>query len=79
MLPPSPSVYLTDHAGVLSTDGKVLVWNLPGEKPAHSLTAGAAVRCVALSADGKMLASGGDDNSVQLWDPAAGKQLRKLE
>jgi WD40 repeat protein len=61
-----------------STDGKVLVWNLPADRPAHTLSAGAAVRCVALSADGKLLASGGDDNAVQLWDPATGKPIRKL-
>lgn len=59
-------------------DGKVLVWSLPADKPAHAMTAGAAVRAVALSADGKQLASVGDDNAVQLWDPATGKQVKKL-
>jgi WD40 repeat protein len=37
------------------------------------------VRAVALTNDGKMLASGGDDGPVQLWDPVAGKEVRKLE
>jgi WD40 repeat protein len=72
---------LAAGGGVLatgSTDGKVLVWSLPGDKPKHAIAAGSAVRCVAVSADGKMIASGGDDNTVQLWDPADGKQLKKL-
>jgi len=61
-----------------SMDGKLLVWSLPADKPTHTLSTGAAVRAVALSADGKQLASGGDDNAVQLWDPATGKQVAKL-
>jgi WD40 repeat protein len=61
-----------------SMDGKVLVWNLPTDRPTQTISAGAAVRAVALSADGKQLASAGDDNAVQLWDPATGKQVKKL-
>jgi WD40 repeat protein len=61
-----------------STDGKLLVWNPPADRPAQTLSAATAVRCVALSADGKLLASGGDDNAVQLWDASMGKPIRKL-
>ena len=59
-------------------DGKVLVWNLPADKPAQTLAHGAAVRGLAVSDDGKMLASAGDDNAVQLWNAADGKPIRKL-
>jgi WD40 repeat protein len=59
--------------------GKVLVWNLPADKQAHTLNAGATVRAVAVSEDGKLLASAGDSEGVQLWDPATGKAVRKLE
>jgi WD40 repeat protein len=61
-----------------STDGKVLLWGLPPDKPMHTLKAAAAVRALAVSRDGKILASAGDDNAVQLYDPAAGKPTRKL-
>ena len=61
-----------------ASDGKILVWNLPDEKSAQTLSHGAAVRALAVSGDGKMLASAGDDNAVQLWNPADGKPIRKL-
>jgi WD40 repeat protein len=60
-------------------DGKVIVWELPDEKVSHTLAAAAAVRALALTADGKTLASAGDDAVVQLWDVATGKAGRKLE
>ena len=65
-------------AASAARDGKVLVWNLPGEKAAQTLTHGAAVRALAVSADGKTIASAGDDNAVHLWSSADGKPIRKL-
>ena len=36
------------------------------------------ILCVAYSPDGKVIATGGDDRCVRLWDPATGKELREL-
>src|SRR5207249_11541611 len=38
----------------------------------------APLRCVACSSDGRLLATGGDDRKVRLWDVRSGKLLRAL-
>src|SRR5438552_12430957 len=38
-----------------------------------------AVRCVAYSPDGRMLASGSDDSTIKLWDVATGKGRATLK
>src|SRR5262249_32591237 len=36
------------------------------------------VRCVAVSPDGKLIASGGNDHVIRLWDASTGQEVRVL-
>jgi DNA-binding beta-propeller fold protein YncE len=56
-------------------DRKVILWDLAGARPRHTLSPGTRVRSLALSPDGKLLAGGADDARIHLWDAATGKPL----
>lgn len=62
--------------------GRVAVWNAKRREFIRALdTNQGIVSAVALSADGKTLATGGDkdDSSVKLWDVASGKLVQRLQ
>lgn len=59
-------------------DQKIILWAMPAGKPTHTLPAGSVVRTIAMSPDGKTVASSNDDFSIQLTDVAAGKLGNKL-
>src|SRR5262249_39839761 len=55
-----------------------ILWNMPEGKAAHVLPAETTVRSLAMSPDGKLLAGGGENGTVQLWDVTAAKPALKL-
>ncbi len=58
--------------------GMLRFWNLADAKETlKPITHGAGVLAVALSPDGKSVASGGRDHMVRLWNIQAGEQKRK--
>ncbi|ARV59031.1 hypothetical protein BZZ01_10625 [Nostocales cyanobacterium HT-58-2] len=61
-----------------STDGVVRLWNGNGEL-LHLLKGHkGSVNSVSFNADGNMLASGGEDHTINVWNVATGKKLRTL-
>ncbi|MGV9879595.1 nSTAND1 domain-containing NTPase [Streptomyces sp. NPDC003006] len=57
----------------------VRLWQAPGEKPRHTLTGPTrSVHTMALSRDGRTLATGDDTGVMRLWDTATGKARRTL-
>jgi WD40 repeat protein len=59
-------------------DHKILFWSAAEGRLLHSLAVGPQVRALALSPDGKLLASAGDDPAIQLWDVETGKPAARL-
>ena len=62
--------------------GRVVIWNVPGKKFLRALDTGqGVVNAVAISPDGKTVATGGkgDQLSVKIWDVATGKILKELK
>src|SRR5713226_813220 len=59
-------------------DNKLLLWAMPEGRLVHALPVPGAVRALSMTADGQLLASGGDSGIVQLWDTKSGKPGNQL-
>ena len=71
--------FLPDGKAWICADGsKIRFWNLRSRANTRSLDCHEAVTCLALSADGKVLAAGREDYSILLWDLVSGDELGTL-
>lgn len=61
-----------------SIDGKIVVWDVASGRELRSMNGGAGVECLAFSPDGRLLASGGSQLSVKLWDANTGGAAGEL-
>ena len=63
----------------VETIGQVQIWDVASGREIGNLKGhGRAVGKVAFSRDGKLLATGGTDNTIKIWDLAAKKELATL-
>jgi WD40 repeat protein len=63
---------------VTGSDGRIRLWNGSSEAPVEFRDHRASATAVAFSKDGRLMASGGADLVVCLWDPSNPKPLYKL-
>src|SRR5262249_45375772 len=69
-----------DRKTVAIGDGKaILLRDVASGKETGQLTGQNGCLSLAYSADGALLASGGRDGSLKLWDVPAGKELRQFD
>ena len=79
-------IFLLDNTTLIVADGATSVkgvlhrWKLGEAKPAQTIEAHADnVLILAISKDGKQIASGGADNLAKVWDAATFKEIAKIE
>lgn len=65
-------------AWCLHDDGMLREWGLAALDALRRFEAGSPVLAVAVSRDGGTVVSGGNDQSVRVWDPATGQQRAQL-
>lgn len=63
-----------------SEQGKAATEAIPGTSgPSELLGHAGQVNAVAISRDGKRIASGGDDKTVRVWNPTTGKEVKLFD
>ncbi|NEO52294.1 MAG: PQQ-binding-like beta-propeller repeat protein [Okeania sp. SIO3B5] len=67
-------------AHAMKGESKVLVWDVETWKVRYTLEKHSqAIKAIAISPDGKILASSSEDGNINLWDLGTGKLLRSIK
>jgi WD40 repeat protein len=59
-------------------DSRVFIWDIASGKVRHTLPGHQQPQIVLFSPNGRLLAVGGGDQIIRLWDPATGRKLDEL-
>jgi WD40 repeat protein len=57
----------------------ILVWDVASGRERSRMVQGERLGCMALSADGKTLATGSSEGQIDLWEPATGRPLHHFD
>jgi len=66
-------------AWIRHSDSRAIVWDIPNSAEAVVLSDQRQTHAVAFSADGSLIATGGEDGAARVWDAATGALLATLQ
>jgi RNA polymerase sigma factor (sigma-70 family) len=80
--PAEAVVFAAGGSQVISCGGEhdctLRLWEAATGKEIWRRTLDQPLRCAAVSRDGRLLVTGGDDRAIRLWEPASGKEVGRF-